>query len=222
MQVSSAVTPVVNPDSHRPGTAANGAPSSAAEVSANVPAADPAGQRVANPAAARRLASMPLDPAAAARHGPVIAPQPAAVNPAGGSATPVESANQPRSCTYSQSSGNLTCRNAQGQESVNHNGYSGRNVSGGTQGRNNPDAQHVSNTGPIPRGRYTIGAARNSANTGRAVRDLTPTPGNQMEGRGSFQIHGDNARGDASEGCIVMPRNVRDSLQNGDALEVVR
>ena len=144
-------------------------------------------------------------------------------DPLGLQATPAQNGGQgPQTCTYTQSTGNLTCQNPQGQEIINHNGYSGRNVQGGTQGRNNPAAQNVANTGPIPRGSYTIGAARNSANTGRAVRDLTPAPTNQMEGRSAFQIHGDNATNDASEGCIIMPRNIRDLLRAGDSLEVVR
>ena len=30
------------------------------------------------------------------------------------------------------------------------------------------------------------------------------------------------AANDASQGCIIMPRSVRDALNNGDSLEVVR
>lgn len=138
---------------------------------------------------------------------------------------PAQTQNAPQGqhrCTYTQSTGNLTCTDSQGQEVINHNGYSGRNVPGGIQGRNNPDAQGVEDTGPIPRGRYTIGPARESTNTGRAVRDLTPDPANNMEGRRAFQIHGDNQTHDASEGCIIMPREVRDRLRSGDSLEVVR
>lgn len=136
--------------------------------------------------------------------------------------TPERGLQGQNSCTYSQSTGNLTCTDSEGRQVINHNGYSGRNVSGGVQGRNNPDAQHVENTGPIPRGHYTIGPARNSERTGPAVRDLTPDPANNMEGRAHFEIHGDNRANDASEGCIIMPREVRDRLNSGDSLEVVQ
>ena len=125
------------------------------------------------------------------------------------------------SCTYTQSTGNLTCHDTQGNEIVNHNGYSGRNVSGGVQGRNNPDAQNVRNIGPIPQGSYTLEADR--PNDGRPIAfPLTPDSDNNMYGRSGFMIHGDNAQNDASQGCIIMLRDVRELLHEGDRLEVIR
>ncbi|KFJ12528.1 RHS repeat-associated core domain protein [Delftia acidovorans] len=121
-----------------------------------------------------------------------------------------------QSCVYTQSTGNLTCTR-DGIETVNNNGYAGAG-----QGRNNPDMQDVLNTGPLPRGNYTIGEAFRHRTAGIATRRLTPAPENDMQGRAGFLIHGDNATGTASEGCIVMPRTIRDSLNDGDSLEVIR
>ena len=45
---------------------------------------------------------------------------------------------------------------------------------------------------------------------------------NQIERTSSFQIHGNNAANDASQGCIITPRTVRGTLNSGDYLEVVR
>lgn len=93
-------------------------------------------------------------------------------------------------------------------------GYSGRG-----EGRNNPALQHVRATGPIPAGRYRIGAPRTSARTGPFVLDLTPS-GHDALGRTAFQIHGDNARGDASSGCIVLPRAVRETIAASGLREI--
>ena len=142
------------------------------------------------------------------------------IDPLGLQAAPAQAApqaNNQQTCTYHQGTGNLTCTNAQGQQTVNHDGYAGRG-----DGRNNPDMQNVANTGPVPRGNYTIGPSIRHNTAGPATHRLTPDAGNNMENRAGFLIHGDNATNDASEGCIIMPRTVRDSLREGDRLEVVR
>lgn len=90
-------------------------------------------------------------------------------------------------------------------------GYSGRNVPNGQQGRNNPALESVRAVGPIPKGRYSIAAPRTSAQTGPYALDLAPIGHNAM-GRSAFQIHGDNAKGDASSGCIILPRAVREQI----------
>ena len=90
-------------------------------------------------------------------------------------------------------------------------GYSGRNVVGGQQGRNNPAVEGVRAVGPIPKGRYSIAAPRASKKTGAYVMPLEPI-GHNAQGRSAFQIHGDNARGDASSGCIILPRGVREQI----------
>jgi hypothetical protein len=45
---------------------------------------------------------------------------------------------------------------------------------------------------------------------------LTPDPSNTMYGRGGFLMHGDNSYGDqsASEGCPIVPRNIRNRVGN--------
>jgi RHS repeat-associated protein len=125
-----------------------------------------------------------------------------------------------QNCIYQQSTGNLTCT-ANGNQTINYNGYAGRDVPGGVQGRNNPTAQNVSNVGPIPAGNYTIGPSFQHRRAGVATRRLTPDANNNMQGRSGFLIHGNNAENDASEGCIIMPRAIRDTLNNGDRLEVI-
>jgi len=85
-------------------------------------------------------------------------------------------------------------------------GYSGRG-----KGRNNPAMEAARGVGPIPAGRWRIGPPRTSGRTGPHVMDLTPI-GHDAHGRSAFQIHGDNAAGDASSGCIVLPRVWRERI----------
>lgn len=94
--------------------------------------------------------------------------------------------------------------------------------SGAGNGRNNPGMESMQSIGPIPRGNYRIETPRDSAQTGPHVMPLTPVGHNAL-GRTSFQIHGDNATNDASTGCIILPRSVRDtiSLSGDNELEVV-
>ena len=102
----------------------------------------------------------------------------------------------------------------------------GVGYAGAPAGKNNPDMQNVSQTGPLPRGTYTIEAPQNSPHTGPYTLDLTPSPDNEMFGRAEFRIHGDSMEhpGTASEGCIIMARNVREQIwTSGDhQLDVVR
>ena len=87
-------------------------------------------------------------------------------------------------------------------------GYSGAGI-----GRNNPDLEHRVATGPIPCGRWRIFPPRNSKNVGPYGMDLRPV-GHDAHGRSAFMIHGDSARkpGQASKGCIILPRNVRELI----------
>ena len=116
---------------------------------------------------------------------------------------------------YNQKTGQLTLNNkAVGV------GYSGRG-----NGRNNPLFETASNIGPIPRGRYRIGPQRSHPKKGSLTMSLIPI-GHTANGRTSFLIHGDSLKnpGDASEGCIILDRNVRQTIAvSGDAdLEVVQ
>lgn len=105
----------------------------------------------------------------------------------------------------------------------------GKNVyhgySGAGEGKNNPAMENVHEVGPIPCGRYSIGAPFNTDSHGPYVLRLTPDPHNIMFGRAGFLIHGDSikAPGTASQGCIILPRNAREMIhQSGDnELEVV-
>lgn len=98
-------------------------------------------------------------------------------------------------------------------------GYSGAGI-----GKNNPLLEARVAVGPIPAGRWRIGAPRNSKNVGPFAMPLSPL-GHRAHGRSAFMIHGDSAKkpGTASKGCIILPRNVREAIwDSGDReLEVV-
>lgn len=114
---------------------------------------------------------------------------------------------------WSQSKGELT---RFGSDTVIGKGYSGA-----AQGRNNPALQDVPQTGPVPRGFWRLGAAYTSAKTGPMtipLYKLDDTPGDDTDaqtGRSSFRIHGDNATGTASEGCVILPRIIREMIAAG-------
>jgi hypothetical protein len=85
-------------------------------------------------------------------------------------------------------------------------GYSGTGSD-----KNNPASVAKVKLGPIPCGNYTILAPRDDARLGPYVLDLVPAVTNEMFGRSLFRIHGDSidSPGNASEGCIILPRNAR-------------
>lgn len=88
----------------------------------------------------------------------------------------------------------------------------GRGYSGTGEGRNNPDMQSTPNVGPIPEGGYTIGAPYDHPHLGPHVLNLIPDPANQMFGRTDFRIHGNNMANDASHGCIILSRPLREAI----------
>lgn len=112
---------------------------------------------------------------------------------------------------YDQSSGEIT-----------HDGsYVGTGYSGNGTSRNRPTDQHLRNRGPIPRGRYTIGPPHQSARTGPHVLNLRPNGHNAL-GRTDFQIHGNNATNDASNGCIILGPAIRRQISSsGDTTLIV-
>lgn len=121
------------------------------------------------------------------------------------------------SWTWDQSAGEL--RNARGE-------IVSRGYAGAGRGLNNPAMQAAVAVGPIPRGRWRIAALRLSgASTGPYTLVLEPMPGTDTFGRSEFRIHGDAIAhpGQASHGCIVVPRTIREAVWNsGDRdLEVV-
>ncbi len=88
-------------------------------------------------------------------------------------------------------------------------GYSGASVC-----KNDPSAQTRHNLGPIPCGLYKIGNPENTTDHGPMVLPLQPNIDNQMFGRSGFLIHGDSIvrPGEASEGCIIMDREIREQI----------
>lgn len=101
-------------------------------------------------------------------------------------------------------------------------GYAGHGA-----GKNNPTAQNVPFVGPIPVGRWKIGKPFHHPELGELTFPLVPLEGTQTFGRMLFRIHGDNPEhiGASSDGCIVLPRDVREQIQKilpvDDLLEVV-
>lgn len=119
---------------------------------------------------------------------------------------------------YSQSSGQFSG----GSLPANTHGYSGNNNTIPIVGRNNPAAQSIPNTGPIPQGTYNVSSCNNSKGPNTAV--LTPAPGTATHGRSGFLIHGNNSQNNASQGCIVVPPQARQTIcnqvNNGQAVQV--
>jgi Protein of unknown function (DUF2778) len=113
------------------------------------------------------------------------------------------------SWTYRQSTGALTHNNV-----LVGSGYSGHG-----EGLNNPAMEAAQGVGPIPAGDYHIGAPKDPPDhLGPIAMPLTPAPGNAAHGRSAFFMHGDNAAADhtASDGCIIMPRTVRETVCDSD------
>jgi hypothetical protein len=81
---------------------------------------------------------------------------------------------------------------------------------------NDPDAQNIPCVGPIPQGDWTIGPAYYLATKGPLVMSLTPHSDTVTFGRSGFLIHGDAVefpgQEEASLGCIIMPRDVREAI----------
>lgn len=126
--------------------------------------------------------------------------------------------------TYQQSTGELR-RDGQ----LVGKGYSGYDDGDGVaepgEGKNDPGAQELRSTGPIPRGSWVIGPAFFHETKGPIVMRLLPKPGTATFGRSGFLIHGDSIRrpGTASLGCIILSRSLRIAVaESGDHdLEVV-
>lgn len=85
-------------------------------------------------------------------------------------------------------------------------GYSGK-----VPYRNSSLFEHIHGAGPIPRGRYLVHPAFYSQRTGPLALPLEPI-GHDAKGRTALQIHGDDKEHDASSGCIIMPRVIRQGI----------
>ncbi len=105
---------------------------------------------------------------------------------------------------YTQQEGYLTLNNV----------GKGVGYSGAGEGKNNSTAQSIKNVGPIPCGKYLIGAPVDTITHGPYVLPLTPDPANEMFDRSGFLIHGDSvvSPGTASEGCVILGRVTREKI----------
>lgn len=79
---------------------------------------------------------------------------------------------------------------------------------------NKPQLESWKGVGPIPRGTYAIGNARDGGHLGPCVMPLTRTDASETKpsfGRVGFYIHGGNPAHPAfsSDGCIILPRQMR-------------
>lgn len=98
-------------------------------------------------------------------------------------------------------------------------GYAGKG-----EHKNKPGSHHLRNLGPLPRGIYKINAPIDHRTLGPYAMRLTPAAGNEMFGRSQFLIHGDSISdpGNASEGCIILPKWARERIwDSGDRWLVV-
>ena len=93
-------------------------------------------------------------------------------------------------------------------------GYAGGNCGKNPSGINNPLMVSVQNIGPLPPGIYTFGKLWTPhPKVGQYAFELVPDPKNIMFGRADFFCHGDTETPRcASEGCIVLPRLVREGM----------
>jgi hypothetical protein len=119
--------------------------------------------------------------------------------------------------TYQQSTGKLTAPDGT---------LAGQGYSGNGADLNNPAAEGVIGHGPIPQGEWLIGKFGVHPVLGPISAPLMPCAGNDMDGRqGGFFIHGDNnlANHTASDGCIILPRNLRELIaaSNDTVLTVI-
>lgn len=98
----------------------------------------------------------------------------------------------------------------------------GTGYSGHQAGLNNVEMESISNTGPIPRGSWTISHFFDDpGGKGPMVARLSPDDGTETFGRGGFMIHGDTAahNNGASHGCIILSRDLREQIStSGDSI----
>ncbi len=89
-------------------------------------------------------------------------------------------------------------------------GYSGHG-----EGLNNPYKQSIPDVGPIPVGKWFIGAPYDSDKIGPYALPLQPHQDTDTFGRSYFRFHGDKKVGpvhQASHGCLIFPRSIREMI----------
>ena len=110
--------------------------------------------------------------------------------------------------TYEQKTGKLS-HNGE----VVATGYAGGNEGRNPEGKNSPEHQSVPKVGPLPQGKYKFGTPVAQSHLGPFAIPLIPDPANEMFGRSDFFVHGDTTpSGNASEGCVIVPRSVRNAM----------
>ena len=110
--------------------------------------------------------------------------------------------------TYEQKTGKLS-HNGE----VVATGYAGGNCGKNPEGKNSPEHQSVPKVGPVPQGKYKFGTPVAQSHLGPFAIPLAPDPANEMFGRSDFFVHGDTTpSGNASEGCVIVPRSVRNAM----------
>lgn len=95
--------------------------------------------------------------------------------------------------------------------------------SGFGQGKNNPAMERLQNVGPIPAIDWIISRWEDHwEDKGPQVAILRPFVSDAAYNRSGFLIHGDSAShpGEASHGCIIAARNVRDRLRMSGELHL--
>lgn len=127
---------------------------------------------------------------------------------------------------YHQSTGQLEYRSPTGAAGQHGADQVATGYSGAPGSVNNSNAEGIANVGPIPRGRWQIGAIEaHHPHLGPNVMSLTPV-GHSAHGRSAFYVHGDNALGNrsASNGCIILGPDIRHRIgrSHDRVLEVVQ
>lgn len=117
-----------------------------------------------------------------------------------------------------------TFKTSDGTGHILHDGQQvGYGYSGHEKGLNNPVMESVRMTGPIPRGKWTIGPFfDDTGGKGPIVSHLIPQPGTITFQRSGFMIHGDNPlhNNSASEGCIILSRALRMMIRDSRDIEL--
>jgi hypothetical protein len=96
----------------------------------------------------------------------------------------------------------------------------GTGYSGHPPNVNNPTAQDIADSGPIPAGVWTIGPAFDHPTKGPVVMSLSPHWDTEVYERSGFLIHGDSIEfagaEEASHGCIILARSVRETINDSE------
>lgn len=99
----------------------------------------------------------------------------------------------------------------------------GKGYSGQPPRSNDPTAQSLHNVGPIPEGRWQAVELIPESTHGPFAIRLEPYPETDTLGRAGFLVHGDSVQkpGFASEGCVIMARDVRELFWASDDHDLI-